>query len=297
MTTNLCNINGTILPEANASIPVLDRGFLFGDSVYEVIRTRNGIPFAWREHLARLRVSAEGLGIPVDLSDDEVMRRIKATMTAAGDGEKYVRIILTRGTGSAPNIGLDYAPGPACWLIMVRNMPNKTGEPAKLALIPRLRNDRRALDPAIKSGNYLNNILGLAEAKKAGATDCLFLNGEGNVTEASTSNVFAICGGKIKTPPLAAGLLVGITRALLLACCAENGWDIEECDLSRDDVVGAEELFLSSSLRDLSPVTHLDGAPVGDGQAGARTLELLSTFSAFCDRKAREDDGPAADML
>ncbi len=225
------------------------------------------------------------------------MRRIKETMAATGDGGKYVRIILTRGTGTAPNIDLDYAPGPSCWVIMVRDMPNKTGQPAKLALVPRLRNDRRALDPAIKSGNYLNNILGLAEAKKSGATDCLFLNAEGYVTEASTSNVFAICKGKIKTPPLAAGLLVGITRALLLACCAEQGLDIEECNLSREDVVAADELFLSSSLRDLSPVTHLDGEAVGDGQAGSRTMELLHTFRAFCDRKAREEDGPAADAL
>ena len=126
------------------------------------------MPFAWLEHLDRLRASAAGIGIQIELSDRDIMHRVHETIAASGPGEKYVRIIVTRGTGSAPNIDLSYAQGPQSAVILVRDLPDYRGMQAKLAVVPRLRTDRRALDPAIKSGNYLNNVLGLAEAKAAG---------------------------------------------------------------------------------------------------------------------------------
>ena len=161
MIGHLCNIDGQIVPEAEAMVPVLDRGFLFGDSVYEVLRTRDGIPFTWSEHLARLRSSAEGIQLDLQLDDRELMRRVVETLKAAmrqrePSEECYIRIVVTRGTGTAPNIGMQFAPGPNRTLLIVRPQPDASGKPTRLALIPRLRNDRRALDPAIKSGNYLN---------------------------------------------------------------------------------------------------------------------------------------------
>jgi len=289
---NLCNLNGALLPETEATIPVLDRGFLFGDSVYEVICTRKGIPFASIEHLDRLRTSALGIGIELDLDDDAILQRVKTTLDAAKNPESYVRIIVTRGTGTAPNIDLAYAPGPLTWVVLVRDLKVKPGQPSHLAIVPRLRNDRRALDPSIKSGNYLNNVLGLAEAKARGATECLFLNTSGYATEASTSNFFTVDSGVVFTPPLTAGLLRGITRGLLFDCCASMDLEVVEKDLTEQEVRTADELFLSGTTKDVAPVTMLDGKPVGDGNAGPITRRLMAAFSAYCDERLEKIDRP-----
>lgn len=294
---NICNLNGEILPEDQARVPVLDRGFLFGDSIYEVIRTRDGIPFAWTEHLQRLRDSAEGIGMDIGLEDDELMRRVKETVQAGNNAESYIRIVLTRGTGSAPNIDLAYAPGPATCVILVRPLPSVPTKEAHLALVKRLRNDRRALDPAIKSGNYLNNVLGLAEARAAGATDCLFLNQSGHLTETSTSNVFLVKDGEVYTPPLDAGLLAGITRGLLFTCCADQGISIREHELTETDVRQADELFVTSTSRDVAPVTRLDGKPVGDGSPGPVTRRLEKLFGDYCRKRTLEIYKPRYEAL
>lgn len=282
--SNLCNLDGVIVAEADARIPVLDRGFLFGDSIYEVFRTRGGAPFAWPEHLERLRASAAGLWMPLDLDDREIMQRAQATLDAAGNAESYVRIIVSRGTGSAPNIDLQYATGPCRWVMLVRPLTVAPGQPAHLWLVPRLRNDRRALDPAVKSGNYLNNVMGLAEARQRGATDAVFLNQSGHVTEASTSNVFAVRGGRVHTPPLSAGILAGITRVLVLEVCRQSAIEVIENDLTAEELRGADELFLTSTLRDIAPVTHLDGKPVRGGATGEVTGRLMRAFTGYCDR-------------
>lgn len=289
---NLCNVDGTIVPEADARIPVLDRGFLFGDSVYEVLRTERDLPFGWPEHFARLRASAAALLLPLDLSDAQLARRIAATLAAADHGDSYVRIVVTRGTGSAPNIDLAYAPGPPCWVLLVRPLVPISGKPSRLAIIDRLRTDRRALDPATKSGNYLNSVLGLAEAKALGATDCVMLNNDGFVTEASTSNVFARVGGRWCTPPLGAGILAGVTRALVMAFLRQRGEAVEERNLTADDLRAAEEIFLSSTLRDLGPVTHLDGRALHGGGPGPLCQRLLPLFAEYSAVLLRERYGP-----
>lgn len=293
MIENWCNVNGTLVPETEATIPVMDRGFLFGDSVYEVLRTRCGVPFVWQEHLDRLRSSADGLGLDVDLEDREIMARVVETIRRAGSTERddaYVRIIVTRGTGTAPNIDLSYAPGPATTVLIVRPLPKVAGKPSRLAMIPRLRNDRRALDPAIKSGNYLNNVLGLAEAKALGATDCLFLNADGNVTEASTANFYVVDDGAIFTPPLGAGLLPGITRRMLEACAGQAGIEFGERNFSEAEIERAGEMFLTSTGRDISPVTHVDGRELNGGRVAPFTSRMMERFTAFCDAHARGVD-------
>jgi branched-chain amino acid aminotransferase len=291
--TCLCNLDGAIVAESAAQVPVLDRGFLFGDSVYEVVRTRGGHLFAWREHLQRLAASANALGMNLDLDEAAILRRVLATVDAADNADSYVRIVVTRGTGTAPSIDLACAPGPLRWVILVRPLPT-VPPTARLAVVARLRNDRRALDPATKSGNYLNNVLGLAEAQRLGATDCVFLNGQGGVTEASTSNLFAVIDGSIVTPPLSAGILAGITRAIVLQFLREQGTMADQADLTLDDLRRADELFLTGTLRDVAPVTYLDGRPLHGGGPGPKSAALAAAFRVHADRRAAEIDGPAA---
>ncbi|MCR9244513.1 MAG: aminotransferase class IV [bacterium] len=288
--TNSCNLDGRIQPEADTRISVLDRGFLFGDSVYEVVRTTAGVPFAWPEHFARLRASAADIRMPLDLDDAELGRRIAATIAATGEdhGSHYVRIIVTRGAASAPNIALSTAIGPPSWLIMVRDLPAGSGQPARLQIVDRLRNDRRALDPATKSGNYLNNVLGLAEAQSQGATDCVMPNAAGFVTEASTSNLFARIDGAWCTPPLADGLLAGVTRALVLELLGDLQLPHAERQLTPTDLRAADEIVLTSTLRDVAAVTHLDGRALHDGadrgEPGPAARELMAEFERFAQR-------------
>jgi branched-chain amino acid aminotransferase len=291
--TNLCNLDGRLVPEAEATVPVLDRGFLFGDSIYEVVRTSGEVPFCWPEHWQRLQTSAAAIQLALDLDAATIGRRIAATLAAAGPGDHYVRLVVTRGAGEAPNIDLAYATGRPLWLVMVRPLTPMSGKPARLALVERLRNDRRALDPATKSGNYLNNVLGLAEAKASGATDCVMLNQTGHVTEASTSNLFARLDGVWCTPPLHSGILAGITRSLLLQWLPQQGEAVAERDLGRADLLRAEELFLSSTLRDIGPVTHLDGRPLHGGAVGPHSSRLLAAFRRHCDERLQRHDAPA----
>ncbi|MEZ5987739.1 MAG: aminotransferase class IV [Planctomycetota bacterium] len=287
--TCLVNYDGTILPESEARVPVLDRGFLFGDSIYEVLRTRRGRFIGLEDHLARLHRSADRLRLVVPLSDDELVARCRDTVAAAANDESYVRVILTRGTGAAPNIDLRYAPEVPTLLILVRPLPTP---PADLLtrglsawLVTTRRNDRRALDPAIKSGNYLNNIMGLMEAQDRGADTALFLNTQGNLTEAPTANAWIVSGGRILTPPLEAGILEGVTRGLLLEMGRELRLPMEERDLDEAALRSAEEVFLSSTISDISPVTRLDGRPIGDGRPGPVALDLAARFPDWLDAR------------
>lgn len=294
---SLCNVNGKILPEAEATVPVLDRGFLFGDSVYEVTKIVDDVPFAWPEHLDRLHRSAEGLQLEFDLSDGELTRRMMETHRAAEVGDSYCRVIVTRGPGSAPNIDTKYALGQPTTVIMVRPIPEGMSAPAHVAIVPRLRTDKRSLDPAIKSGNYLNNVMGLKEARDAGATDCLFLNHDGVITEASTSNIWVMKDGVIRTPALAAGLLAGITRSLLMAMCEQEGIPCEEGQLTEEDVLHADSLFLTSSMRDIAPVVRLNGKDVAGGQVPGTVQELSDRFKAFCRQRIESVYRPALEKL
>lgn len=290
---NLCNVDGAIGPESDARIPVLDRGFLFGDSIYEVVRAHGDVPFAWPEHWARLRASAAHLLLALDLDERTVAGRIAATLRAAGNEHSYVRVIVSRGTGSAPNIDFAFAPGPPRWVVFVRNLAPGAAQPVRLARIERLRVDRRALDPAMKSGNYLNSVLGLAEAKALGATDCVMLNHDGFVTEASTANLFVRLDGVWCTPPLDSGILAGVTRQLLLDFLRAGDEPVAERQLTAHDLTAADELFLSSTLRDIAPVTHLDGRALHGGAVGPATAELMPRFSAHLKARLRDRDAPA----
>ena len=279
-------------------MPVLDRGFLFGDGIYEVVQTASGVPFAWREHVDRLWVSAAGMAMELDIDEPELRRRVVATMARARResdcaDEFYIRIIATRGVGTAPNIAFAHASGPPLWLIMVRPAVVTRG-PARIAIIERQRNDRRALDPAIKSGNYLNNVLGLAEAHAVGADEAVFLNADGYVTEVSVANLFVVdATGVLRTPPLEAGILAGITRQHVLGLAEEDGIPTRIENLRRQDLESAAEILLTSTTRGAQSVVACDGRPVGSVSVG----EAAVGEAAAGEGAAGAEGGPVGERL
>jgi len=263
------NINGALTPPAEARISVFDRGFLYGDSVYEVLRTYNRKPFALAEHQARLERSAAELELP--LPDRAWLEReIHRTLEAAGNEESYCRIIVTRGSGP---ISLDpsLARDPVTVILVqpYAPFPERLYTAGLRVHIPRIRrNLRAAVDPAIKSGNYLNSILALAEARRAGFDDALMLDVEGRVTEASAANVFVLRDGVLCTPRLETGILEGVTRGLVLRLVREHDLPSAECDLYPRDLEAAEEVLLTSTLREAMSVVQIDDRTVGSGQPG-----------------------------
>lgn len=254
----LVNLNGVIA--STGSVSVLDRGFLYGDGVYEVVRTFRGRPFGLDEHLTRLRQSAAYLYMDAPWSDAHIRTEVERTLKQAGNDESYVRIVITRGAEDEISLlpGDDIEPG---LTIIVRPIAQRmvlSEAGVHLQVSERLRTDRRALTPAAKTGNYLNNILALIEARRGGADDALLLNGDGEVTEATTSNFWLVRDGIVHTPPTEAGILHGITRYFLLQLLREHSIPHRETSLRPEELQTAEEAFLSSSVRLLMPVARID---------------------------------------
>lgn len=265
------NIDGVLSPLAEARVPVLDRGFLYGDSVYEVFRTYDGVPLYWREHFERMENSARLIHMPISQSREELMAQIRRAVAEAGagpikegrgeggGGEVYVRWHVSRGVGP-----VDLYPDPnleTSFMILVKPVPTWKQEHydvgLRLAVTDVRRNGVEALSPNIKSGNYLNNILALAESVERGADDCLMLNAAGHVTEASNSNVFFVTGGRVQTPADSAGNLRGITGAALRRLGERDGWPIEEAELTVDDLARVDEAFVTSATREVMPVAAI----------------------------------------
>ncbi len=273
-------LQGEIFGE-DATISVFDRGFLYGDSVYEVTRTAGGRPVDLDPHLARLERSAEAILLALP-PRAEIARAITRTLEAAANEDSYLRVVATRGSG---DIGLDPALSDGTRLLVIVKPLHLPPEEAYrdgvgVALVDVRRNLRRALDPAVKSGNYLNNILAIAEARRRhpGANEAIMCNAEGQITEGSTSNVFVVTRGEIRTPVLADGLLDGITRRRVLSLA---GRPVSEGHLHRGDLRDADEAFLTSSIRGVLPVTRVDGRPVGAGRPGPVTIALMERYRRF----------------
>lgn len=280
----LVNLNGTFFPPEEAVISVFDRGFLFGDSVYETVRTYHGRPFLMDQHLTRLGRSAERLWLAVPGGMEHVRAELLRTLEAAKNPESYLRIMITRGA-RAGFVSLDLeTAGDSSLVMIVRPFlgyePEAHLEGVDVALVGVLRTGRQSLDPKIKSGNYLNNIVALHEARSHGAFECLMPNREGDLTEGSTSNVFLVKGGAVLTPSIDCGLLDGITRSFVLELAQETGYPVREERLGRDDLFGADEVFLTSSLKEVMPVRSLNGKKVGNGKPGPITLDLLRRYRA-----------------
>jgi branched-chain amino acid aminotransferase len=274
------SIDGRVLPGAEASVSVFDNGFAFGDSVYETLRTYGGRPFAPRRHLRRLRASADRLGFSIPPSDAELRGRIDALLAAGGNAESYLRMIVSRGRGDL-SYHFERVSGPTVVIVVKALEPFPEAarrDGIAVALVGVRRNHPRALDPAIKSSNLLNNVLATREAQARGAQEALLLNAEGRLAEGAGSNVFLVKAGELLTPQLAAGLLAGITRELLLEIAPRLGVEAREADLGEAELRGADELFITSTLKEVMPVTRLDGEPVGDGRPGPLTRRLQDAY-------------------
>lgn len=288
------NINGEIQDLATAVIPVMDHGFLFGDSVYETLRSYRGRFFRFEQHHARLENSADSLELELPLDQEEFRARCAATVEAAGEPDAAVRIVVTRGVGpmdidprscEAPNVLVFARPRP-------RYPEHAYRDGLAIALVARQRNPKKSLDPNVKSGNYLNNVLALLEARKAGAYEGVMCNAEGHVAEGTTSNLFFVKDGALRTAPLSVGLLSGITRRAVLELAGELGVPVHEERFQAEELLAADECFITSSLKQVMPITRIDDRSVGDGRVGPVTSGLLEGYR----RLVREETGVEPDL-
>lgn len=274
-------VNGRITDAARAVIPVFDHGFLYGEGVYETLRTYGGEPFLFDPHMKRLRRSGAMIHLEVPGTDAEMQQKIRDTMAAEpGLQEAYIRILITRGVGEL-TYNLAATPTPST-VIIVKPFPEPPAshftEGIALALVSVRRNHPSALNPRIKSNNLLNNALAMQEALRQGAEEALMLNQQDEVAECSQSNFFVIKGGRAMTPPLSAGLLPGITREFVLEVAREAGVPAGEKALKMADVWAADEAFITGTTREITPVVKIDGRPFGDGRPGPVTRQLLEAF-------------------
>lgn len=261
------NTNGRLHSADEPSISPLNRGFLYGDAIYEVWRTYHGVLFAWHEHWQRLLKSAEALYFSLPFPPEQILEEIKKTVTAYRSrsgvtSEIYVRLQITRGGGT---IGLDtaLADQPFFVLLVQENKlfsPDKFQAGLQLSIARTLkRNSPEALNPAWKTGNYLNNILCLREARSRGADEVVICNRQGELTEAAVSNIAFVRRGEVITPPLGAGILAGITRRLLIDRVAPAaGIVVKEETVLPEDLSAMDECFLLSSTKDITPVAAID---------------------------------------
>ncbi|MCK6544678.1 aminotransferase class IV [Myxococcota bacterium] len=282
MTTLVCS-NGVLLPPEQATVSVFDRGFLYGDSVYEVVRTYDGVPFELGLHLERLAGSASRLGMVLPVGLDVLTEETWRTHRATKNRDSYLRIVVTRGAGE---IGLDPALAERpLRLVIAQTLKTPPAElyerGAKVALVSVRRNLREAIDPQAKTGNYLNSVLAVAEARRSGAYEAVMLDHRDFVTEGASSNVFAVVGGVVLTPPLDAGILKGVTRHVVFEVARRAGLRTLEVPLTEPILRSADEVFITSSIRELVPIVAVDDTIIGDGRPGPIAKRLREGFAAY----------------
>lgn len=282
MSGRVVMIDGAIVASEAAKVSVYDRGFLYGDAVFEVLRTYAGEPFALDEHLQRLKRSAERVALTLPVDEKTIRREVERAVAEGGNDESYVRIVVTRGSGPL-SLDPDTARDPLrVVLVEAVNPPGRDAYATGIAAVT--IHTRRTVDETSAVGakvtNYLANLLAIRQANARGAQEALVLDALGNVVEGASSNVFVVQAGRARTPPESAGILPGITRAHVLAAAARLGIAVEEGDLKPEDLYGADEVFITSSIRELLPVVRVDDRRVGSGAPGAVCRELHRAFRA-----------------
>jgi len=274
-------VNGTITSAQDAVIPVYDHGFLYGEGVYETLRTYHKAPFLFDRHARRLRASAARIRLDVPFEDRALAGWIDDTVTAAGDlREAYVRVLLTRGVGEL-TYDVDATPRPSLVILAkpIDEPPARVEtDGIRISLVPILRNHPGSVNPIIKSNNLLNNAIAMQEANRHAAEEALMCNYRGELSECSQSNFFMVRNGVVLTPPSEAGLLEGITRAFLFDIGREEGISVREETLFPADLDTADEAFITSTTRELSPVVRIDDRVIGSGKPGSITLQLLKAY-------------------
>jgi branched-chain amino acid aminotransferase len=286
------HVNGRVTAANEAVIPVYDHGFLYGEGVYETLRTYNRVPFLFDRHLRRLRLSAERINLAVPFDDALLRGWIDDTVAAAGElKEAYIRVLLTRGIG---DLSYDIRATPAPSLVIIvkplEEPPARVfDEGVKISLVPILRNHPGSVNPAIKSNNLLNNSLAMQHAHRVGGEEALMCNYRGELSECSQSNFFIVREGVAITPKSAAGLLEGVTRAFLFEVGRDIGVLVRDDTLYPKDLDSADESFITSTTRELNPVVRIDDRTIGTGRPGPVTMKLLEGYR----RRANELTRPA----
>jgi branched-chain amino acid aminotransferase len=273
-------INGTLYDKEDAKISVYDHGLLYGDGVFEGIRSYGGKVFRLEAHLTRLWESARAIRLEIPITPEQMAEDIRRTLAANGIEDGYVRVVVTRGCGT---LGLDpnRCSNPQVIIIADRIAlyPEELYEKGlEIITVSTVRNHPAAINPRIKSLNYLNNILAKIEGLQAGCIEALMLNHKGEVAECTGDNIFLLRRGKIITPPCEAGILEGITREAVIELAREAGYEVVETPLTKHDVYIADECFLTGTAAEVVPVVKVDSRPIGDGTPGPITTELRTAF-------------------
>ena len=275
------NINGKLLSGDKAKISVFDRGFLFGDSIYEVTYTEDGQILFLEEHLDRLETSANIIDLKHNYTRDFLVEQILQTLKVSKHPRAYIRLIITRGNSL---INLDPTLNTECsFIIITKALPphpqNNFDKGLYLTISSIERNSIRSTDPRAKSGNYLNNVMALNEAKKKNADDAIMMNAAGHLTEGTTFNIWMVKENTVYTPSLKSGLLKGITRDKIIEICHENNIPLKVKSLSANDFLSADEMFISSSTRGIMPVNRLDSKYYGESiKQWPLTASLISLY-------------------
>jgi branched-chain amino acid aminotransferase len=273
-------LDGKFVPEEDAKVSVFDHGLLYGDGIFEGIRFYNGGVFRLEQHLERLWDSARSICLEIPMSHSEMTEAVLETIRKNDLRDGYIRLIVTRGVG---NLGLNPAQCKRPSVIIIattialysKEMYQKG---LTVVTVATRRTGPGALNPAVKSLNYLNNVMARIEANLAEADEALMLNDQGCIAECTADNIFVIKRGEIFTPPITAGALRGITRAVVFEIAAELGIKISETDISRHDVFIADECLLSGTAAEVIPVVKADGRVIGTGKPGPISLRMIARF-------------------
>ena len=276
-------IDGKFCSERDAKISVFDHGLLYGDGVFEGIRAYHGRVFKLKEHIDRLFYSAKAILLEIPMSHAQLM---KATVEACRKNklhDGYIRLVVTRGVGT---LGLNPRTCKRPSVIIIADKiqlypPEFYAKGLAIITVPTVRNLHSALNPAIKSLNYLNNILAKIEANNGGCEEAVMLNAEGFVAECTGDNLFIVKNGELSTPPLSAGALYGITRQTVIELAREAGLKVSEPNLTRYDLFNADECFLTGTGAEIVPVVKIDGRVIGGGKPGKITRKLTEDYHAL----------------
>ena len=273
-------INGKLYPKDEAKISVFDHGLLYGDGVFEGIRCYNGNVFKFSEHIDRLYDSARAISMEIQLTRDELKDAVINTLKANNLKDSYIRLVVTRGVGK---LGLNPFICAESQVIIITDFIQLYSKELyekglDAIIVPTIRNHSDALNPNVKSLNYLNNILAKIECINAGATEGIMLNKDGYVAEGTGDNIFIVKDNGIVTPPTTAGILIGITRNVVIELANEAGMTVKEEQLTRDDLYNADECFLTGTAAEIIPVVNLDGRKIASGKPGKVTLSLLKKY-------------------
>lgn len=279
-------INGKLLSRKQATVSVFDHGLLYGDGVFEGIRAYNRRVFMLDEHIDRLYRSAQAIALAIPLNRRAMTRAVVETCKANRLTNGYIRLVVTRGEGS---LGLNPFNCRVPQVIVIAGSiqlyPKELYESGmSIITVGTMRNQSEAVNPRIKSLNYLNNILAKIEALNSGVMECIMLNPQGYVAEASGDNVFIVKGDTLITPPSWCGALEGITRQVVMGLAPQEGFKVKEDVLTRYDLYTADEMFLTGTAAEIISVTNVDRRVIGDGKPGAITCQLARRFSDFARR-------------